>query len=98
MEGLLLCLQLSSCAELLLLHVVRTLNIFVHILEESVPNVPTPKPSLPSLPTAPSLSPIKRKGKVTEVTAGTSPAVVAAAALESSRTRGMSPVKTALGN
>ncbi|XP_069698723.1 huntingtin isoform X2 [Periplaneta americana] len=77
--------QLSSCAELLLLHVVRTLNIFVHILEETAPTVPTPKPSLPSLPTAPSLSPIKRKSKPIEATP-----VMA----DGGRTRGISPVKT----
>ncbi|KAJ9589854.1 hypothetical protein L9F63_017009 [Diploptera punctata] len=53
--------QLSSCAELLLLHVIRILNIFVHILDEVSPSVPTLKPSLPSLPSAPSLSPMKRK-------------------------------------
>jgi hypothetical protein len=95
MEDSLVCLQLSSCAELLLLHVVRTLNIFVHILEEVVPTVPTPKPSLPSLPTAPSLSPIKRKGKAAEVMAGT--AIAAGVTLESGRTRGLSPVKTSSG-
>jgi huntingtin len=95
MEDPLICLQLSSCAELLLLHVVRTLNVFVHILEELVPNVPTPKPSLPSLPTAPSLSPIKRKGKAAEVMTGM--ATVAGVTVESGRTRGLSPVKTSLG-
>jgi len=92
----LICLQLSSCAEMLLVHVVRTLNIFVHILEELTPTVPTPKPSLPSLPTAPSLSPIKRKGKVPEVTVGT--VTTGGAAVEGGRTRGLSPVKTSLGN
>jgi hypothetical protein len=96
MEDTLICLQLSSCAEMLLLHVVRILNIFVHILEEVVPTVPTPKPSLPSLPTAPSLSPIKRRGKVAEVTMGTA-AAAAGTASEGGRTRGLSPVKTSLG-
>jgi hypothetical protein len=82
-EDSLICLQLSSCAELLLLHV-------AHILEELVPTVPTPKPSLPSLPTVPFLSPIKRKGRAAEVMAGTA---------NSSRdnVRGLSPVKTSSG-
>ncbi|XP_066998979.2 huntingtin [Anabrus simplex] len=75
--------QLSSAAEQLLVHVVRTLNIFVHVLEESTPSIPTPKPSLPSLPTATSLSPIKRKSKNTADASG------------ESRPRGVSPVKIA---
>ncbi|KDR16213.1 huntingtin [Zootermopsis nevadensis] len=86
--------QLSSCAEMLLLHVVRILNIFVHVLEELAPTVPAPKPSLPSFSTAPSLSPIKRKGKVAEVTVGT--ATAAGTTSEGGRTRGLSPVKTSL--
>ncbi|KAK7793413.1 hypothetical protein R5R35_014313 [Gryllus longicercus] len=79
--------QLVCAAEQLLIHLIRTLNVFVHVLEETSPVVPTPKPSLPSLPTAPSLSPIKRKSKNvgagTEVPVGTE-----------NRTRGVSPVKS----
>ncbi|PSN49021.1 Huntingtin [Blattella germanica] len=81
--------ELSSCAELLLLHIVRILNIFMHILDEVSPVVPSLKPSLPSLPSAPSLSPMKRKGKGADV-ANTANVTN----LESNRSRGMSPIKT----
>ena len=51
----------------LLAHVVKCLNVFVHILEGSTPGVSPPtttstRPSLPSMPTAASISsPIKRR-------------------------------------
>ncbi|XP_049777630.1 huntingtin [Schistocerca cancellata] len=69
--------QLAVMSEQLLIHVTRVLNVFVHVLEETVPSTPAPRPALPSLPTAPSLSPIKRRGRDTEVL----------------RTRGLSPSK-----
>ncbi|XP_063237175.1 huntingtin isoform X2 [Bacillus rossius redtenbacheri] len=73
--------KLGVLSEQLLVHVARLLCVFVHVLEETAPSVPAPKPSLPSLPTAPSLSPMKRKTK--------------ADAADAVRTRGSSPVKSA---
>lgn len=49
----------------------RLLNIFSHVIEETVPGPPQIKPTLPSLPNAPSLSPIKRKSKVQNSPGGT---------------------------
>ena len=46
--------------ELLLTHVVRVLNIFVHVIDDVQIMQPTSKSSLPSLPTVQSLSPKKK--------------------------------------
>ena len=46
--------------ELILAHHLKLLSILHHVFEESVPALPSSKPSLPSLPNA-SLSPIKKK-------------------------------------
>nr|CAD7458552.1 unnamed protein product [Timema tahoe] len=61
--------QLSVLSEHLLGHVLRLLSIFVHVLEDAHPVLPSTK-----IPVPPSLSPIKRKGRmdITE-TRGMSP-------------------------
>lgn len=70
-------------AESLLLHVLRTLNISVHILEDSHPTTSGSKPSLPSL------SPIKRHGS----SAGRTTPMSGDLPPESKGGRGMSPIK-----
>nr|CAD7575629.1 unnamed protein product [Timema californicum] len=51
--------QLSVLSEHLLGHVLRLLSIFVHVLEDAHPTLPSTK-----IPVPPSLSPIKRKGRM----------------------------------
>ncbi|XP_017781525.1 PREDICTED: huntingtin [Nicrophorus vespilloides] len=50
---------LAQMSEVFLVHVIKMLNIFSHIIDESVPNLPQNK--LPNLPSTSNLSPIKRK-------------------------------------
>nr|CAD7591330.1 unnamed protein product [Timema genevievae] len=66
--------QLSVLSEHLLGHVLRLLSIFVHVLEDAHPVLPSTK-----IPVPPSLSPIKRKGRmdITE-TRGMSPVKIGA--------------------
>ncbi|XP_024941677.1 huntingtin isoform X2 [Cephus cinctus] len=52
--------QMYQYLELLLIHVARVLNVFVHVIDEIQLTQPSTKSSLPSLPTPQSLSP-KRK-------------------------------------
>ncbi|CAG2061280.1 unnamed protein product, partial [Timema podura] len=68
------CFQLSVLSEHLLGHVLRLLSIFVHVLEDAHPVLPSTK-----IPVPPSLSPIKRKGRIdiTE-TRGMSPVKIGA--------------------
>lgn len=73
--------QICIAAESLLLHVMRTLNIISHILEDSHPTTSGSKPGLPSL------SPIKRHGSSAgRTTTNESPN-------ENKAGRGMSPIK-----
>nr|CAD7204343.1 unnamed protein product [Timema douglasi] len=51
--------HLSVLSEHLLGHVLRLLSIFVHVLEDAHPTLPSTK-----IPVPPSLSPIKRKGRM----------------------------------
>lgn len=55
------CLQ--EITEQFLHHLIRLLNIFSHIIEETIPILPPNKPVLPNLPPASALSPIKRRSK-----------------------------------
>lgn len=52
---------LVELSEALLMHIMKLLNIFHHVLDEIVPVLPQGKPVLANLPAASSLSPIKRK-------------------------------------
>ncbi|XP_072177779.1 huntingtin-like [Diadema setosum] len=46
------------------LHIVRLISIFSHVIEGNQPGPPKSQTALPSLPAGPSLSPIKRKSKL----------------------------------
>lgn len=53
----------QEITEQFLIHVIRLLNVFAHVIDETIPNLPPAKPGLPSIPAAASLSPIKRRSK-----------------------------------
>lgn len=53
--------SLGELCEALLMHVMKLLNIFHHVLDELTPVLPQSKPVLGNLPAASSLSPIKRR-------------------------------------
>lgn len=54
---------ISEVAEQFLHHIVRLLNIFCHIIDETTPTLPPAKPVLSNLQSASNLSPIKRRSK-----------------------------------
>lgn len=55
--------NLQDVTEQFLTHIIRILNIFAHIIDETIPTLPPAKPVLPTLPTTTGLSPIKRRSK-----------------------------------
>lgn len=75
--------QVSISAESLLLHVMRTLSIISHILEDSQPTASGNKPGLPSL------SPIKRHGS----SVGKTSTIPGDLSADVKSGRGMSPIK-----
>lgn len=52
---------MPDISEQFLVHIVKMLNIFSHVLEDLVPVLPQAKTVLPTLPTPSTLSPIKRR-------------------------------------
>lgn len=54
---------LPDVTEQFLVHIVRLLNIFCHIIDETIPTLPPNKPVLPNLPAPSTLSPIKRRSR-----------------------------------
>lgn len=54
---------MSEVTEQFLHHIVRLLNIFCHIIDETTPTLPPAKPVLSNLQSASNLSPIKRRSK-----------------------------------
>ncbi|KAG1678706.1 Huntingtin [Nymphon striatum] len=58
--------HIATSLEQMRSHLMRLLNIYVHVVDEIQPGPPHIKPTLPSLPTTPSLSPVKRRVKSKE--------------------------------
>lgn len=54
---------LPDITEQFLIHIIRLLNVFSHVIDETTPVIPQSKPVLQNIPAASSLSPIKRRSK-----------------------------------
>ncbi|XP_022909585.2 huntingtin [Onthophagus taurus] len=53
--------SLRELSETFLTHIIKLLNVFMHVIEEITPQIIVPKPVLPNLPPASTLSPLKRR-------------------------------------